>query len=359
MSLNYQKQVNSTHQQEIRAHETSSSQLRQHAPHRLSTQEVIARYGGNNVTWQPLATAIQPQEQITERTSLANLVPRLFPGVAASPVDLTDDDNHPAQGLPCPSAAIPTPVSQRIGGNSQGKRKHDGCVSAEPRIGPSRPTKKPKMVEKASNAPAKKPAKVQEKKVGRAKRVSRRPPKKQRAMEFKILEKNHGDEFRELYGLPNEDGATIAAVRQASITHEAEQSNEVQATDVTKDSNEKVLPEDPQRRKAFIAEKLREKHDKEARMEMNREKARMEMNREEVWTEIFRKERAQVETNESEIDEDELIRLMEDDAAEEESEREKAEREKEKKEMEREAERQWERQKSRWAEESGESSEEE
>ncbi|KAL9030899.1 MAG: hypothetical protein Q9196_001007 [Gyalolechia fulgens] len=358
MSLNYQKQVNSTHQQEIRAHETSSSQLRQHAPQRLSTQEVIARYGGNNVTWQPLATAIQPQEQITERTSLANLVPRLFPGVAASPIDLTDDDNHPAQGLPCPSAAIPTPVSQRIGGNSQGKRKHDGCVSAEPRIGPSRPTKKPKMVEKASNAPAKKPAKVQETKVGRAKRVSRRPPKKQRAMEFKILEKNHGDEFRELYGLSNEDGATIAAVRQASITHEAEQSNEVQATDATKDSNENVLPEDPQRRKAFIAEKLREKHDKEARMEMNRE---------EVRTEIFRKERAQVETNESEIDEDELIRLMEEDEAEEESEREKAEREKEKKEMEREAEReaerererQWERQKSRWAEESGEISEEE
>ncbi|KAL9006411.1 MAG: hypothetical protein Q9188_000816 [Gyalolechia gomerana] len=357
--------------QTIRELGISISQLRQNAPPRLSNQETIARYGFNNVTQQPAATVIQPQEQTTETPPPANSVPRFPPGVAASPIDLTDDDKHPAQGFPCPPAAVSTPASQPSSANSQGKRKHHEWMTADPKSGPPRPTKKPKMakapvMEKVPNAPAKMSAKEQESKTGRGKRSSGRPSKKQKAWEFNILVKNHGDEFFKIFGLPKDDEVTITAVRHAGMTSETKQSNEAQETDVAKDSNEIVLPEDPQRRKAFVAEKLREKHEKEAQREIDREKARMEMNREEARTGITRNGRAQepdelFETNEDEVTGEEFAQFMEEKEEEEQEIEREVERgekeEREKKETEIEAEK--ERQKRRWAEESGESSEEE
>ncbi|KAL8941056.1 MAG: hypothetical protein Q9216_002464 [Gyalolechia sp. 2 TL-2023] len=343
MSLNSQKHMMALQQRAMRESGLSISLLHQYAPPILSARGVIANYGCNNITQRPVM-GIQPQEQITKTPPTANSIPHSSPGLAVSPIDLTNDDND------CPPVTTSTPAPQPSRGNNQGKRKRCERKTADPQSRPARTTKKPKV--------AKAPAKEQ-----KPKAVRHRPSRQQKALDFEILQRQHGNEFFKIFDLPKDDEVVITEVRQTGVPNETEQSDELQEADAAKDSNEQVLSEDPQRRKAQVKERLRAKHAREERTESMWEEARRERRHDELQTKTVREEPAQQSDLSSETDNDEvtgedLMRFMEEESEAEENEK-RQEEENTKKQKEREMEAERERQKRRWAEEIEESSEEE
>ncbi|KAI4189400.1 MAG: hypothetical protein L6R41_001508 [Letrouitia leprolyta] len=279
-----------------------------HLPPRLSNQQLIARYGVINVVRQPPPKAIQPQGRMITVSPVTNSVPPLPHIPAICPIDLTNDEDSPAQ-IPFQLAPVAKPVPEPSSAKSQGKRKQPEWLDPNPKDKPPRPVKRPRKAkapvsEKTNGTPTKKkPAKEQAKKPPPERVPRSRPSKKQKQKDYLRLLRIHGAEFSKLYGVKVEDEVAITAVKLAGMSKQTEQ-------DMAMYDAERVRQEHPERWRVAVKERrLREERAKEARNAEVMEEAR---------TGFIRKERAPEPFRSAETDDDdeiatELDLVMEDD----------------------------------------------